>query len=89
MLVQNIASTLPLYICNVHFCVTVVINCNLPSNVFAIEPDTIIQVPSFKYVNSLSNLNQTDCPTMTVIDLQEKTVADFKVTLVLHIPFTL
>lgn len=78
MLVQNIASTLPLYI-----------KCNLPSNVCGTEPDTIIQVPSYKYVDSLSNLIQIDCPTMTVIDLQEKTVADFKVTLVLHIPFAL
>lgn len=74
-----------------------VVKCHLPSNFCAIEPDTIIQVPSYKYVDSLSNLNKIDCPTMTVIDVQEKTdfrskfftVADFKVTLVLYIPFAL
>jgi len=42
----------------------------------AIKPDAIIQVASYKYVVSLSNFNQIDCPTVTVTDLKEKT--DFR-----------
>lgn len=77
MLVQNIASTQSLLL-HYKFC--------------AIKPDAIIQVASYKYVISLSNFNQIDCPTVTVIDLKEKTdfrskhftVAAFKVTLLSH-----
>lgn len=52
----------------------------------AIKPDAIIQVASYKYVVSLSNFNQIDYPTVTVIDLKKRkliwvntcTVAAFK-----------